>query len=200
MSARLPALRSAMAAAIPGGVERVLAELSVADASDVFDRSCLPRRRAWGGAGKRRAPPLPSRFWRRLRSAAHRDRIALELFERLRDVFDIGVRAFEMPSTRAGLAVATAAVHSPSWRAFPDTHIFREHGESAAAAARRHASAIKRRLMSAAEPESLMDDILALDRRLKAEGHNPGTSADLTVATVFAARLSADLPSGSKNG
>ena len=39
-----------------------------------------------------------------------------------------------------------------------------------------------------------MDEILALDRVLKENGHNPGTSADLTVATLFSVRLSGAYP------
>jgi triphosphoribosyl-dephospho-CoA synthase len=44
-----------------------------------------------------------------------------------------------------------------------------------------------------------MGDILALDRELKAKGRNPGTSADLTVATVFAVRLGDRLRSAAKD-
>src|SRR5688500_11706497 len=185
-----------------GGVARVLAELGVDDASDVFEAILLAAPAGLGEARENdvRAPATVS-LLEAMRSAAHRDRIAWNYSNCFADVFDIGVPAFRNALARwQDWLWATAAVHFAFMAAFPDTHIFREHGESAAAAARRHASAIERRLMSAAEPESLMDDILALDRRLKAEGHNPGTSADLTVATVFAVRLSGGLPSGTKNG
>jgi triphosphoribosyl-dephospho-CoA synthase len=84
--------------------------------------------------------------------------------------------------------------------AFPDTHIFREHGSQAAADARLAAAEIRARLAQAADPASLMSDILTLDRRLKVLGRNPGTSADLTVATVFAIRLSGGLRSAAKDG
>jgi triphosphoribosyl-dephospho-CoA synthase len=73
--------------------------------------------------------------------------------------------------------------------AFPDTHIFREHGGRAADEARQAASVLQARLEQTGEPGSLMQDIMILDRRLKELGHNPGTSADLTVATLFAVRL-----------
>ena len=39
--------------------------------------------------------------------------------------------------------------------------------------------------MQADDPAALMDEILRSTGGLKATGHNPGTSADLTVATVF---------------
>jgi triphosphoribosyl-dephospho-CoA synthase len=46
-----------------------------------------------------------------------------------------------------------------------------------------------RALRAASRPEALTDELLALDSALKAEGLNPGTSADLTVASLFARRL-----------
>jgi triphosphoribosyl-dephospho-CoA synthetase len=45
-----------------------------------------------------------------------------------------------------------------------------------------------------------MSEVLALGRRLKQTGHNPGTSADLTVATLFAVRLSSGLRSAANDG
>ncbi len=39
--------------------------------------------------------------------------------------------------------------------------------------------------------KTLEPDLLAFDRSLKARGLNPGTSADLTVTTLFAASLQA---------
>jgi triphosphoribosyl-dephospho-CoA synthase len=94
---------------------------------------------------------------------------------------------------------ATAAVHFAVMGAFPDTHISREHGPEAAAATRRAAAALDRALMGADDPRSVLPDILAADRDLKAKGHNPGTSADLTVATVFACKLNRLLRAGADN-
>jgi triphosphoribosyl-dephospho-CoA synthase len=50
-------------------------------------------------------------------------------------------------------------------------------------------------MRSGEAPAALRDDLLQWDARLKAQGINPGTSADLTVATVFAHRLRTILPS-----
>jgi triphosphoribosyl-dephospho-CoA synthase len=73
--------------------------------------------------------------------------------------------------------------------AFPDTHIAREHGVAAAEAARLAAVRIDRALTQADDPAALLPEIFVLDRELKAQGRNPGTSADLTVATIFAVSL-----------
>jgi triphosphoribosyl-dephospho-CoA synthase len=48
------------------------------------------------------------------------------------------------------------------------------------------------------DPTRLMPEIMALDAILKQKGHNPGTSADLTVATVFSIRLLGGLRSAPK--
>jgi hypothetical protein len=53
---------------------------------------------------------------------------------------------------------------------------------------RRTASMFERRLRHE-EPEGLLADLLAWDRSLKQRALNPGTSADLTVATLMAVRL-----------
>jgi triphosphoribosyl-dephospho-CoA synthase len=45
------------------------------------------------------------------------------------------------------------------------------------------------------DPTDLLDDLLAWDAALKADRINPGTSADLTVATLFAHHLQSVLPS-----
>ena len=42
-----------------------------------------------------------------------------------------------------------------------------------------------------AAPEAMTAPLMAFDRALKERGLNPGTSADLTVATLFAAALEA---------
>jgi triphosphoribosyl-dephospho-CoA synthase len=44
-------------------------------------------------------------------------------------------------------------------------------------------------------PSALLPDLLKWDAWLKQRGINPGTSADLTVATLFAHRLRTILPS-----
>jgi triphosphoribosyl-dephospho-CoA synthase len=50
-------------------------------------------------------------------------------------------------------------------------------------------------LQAAEQPDQIVPALLAWDAALKAKGINPGTSADLTVATLFAHRLRIILPS-----
>ena len=196
------AAERAGAAELRPAVGRVLAGLDVEDASDVFAAIVLASPAGLGASSEHdvRAPATVT-LLEAMRTAAHRDRIAWNYANGFADVFEIGIPAFRQAHARwDDWLWATASVHFAMMAAFPDTHIFREHGEDAAAQARREAQAIRARLAAAAHPRELMGDILALDARLKADGHNPGTSADLTVATVLAVRLCGGLRSVAKDG
>jgi triphosphoribosyl-dephospho-CoA synthase len=183
-------------------IARVLDDLDTRDADDVF--AAIVRA---SPAGLGEAPehdvrePAAVTLLEAMRSAAHRDRIAWNYANGFADIFDIGLPAFEEAHARwRDWLWATAATHFAFMAAFPDTHIFREHGAEAAEAARIAAATLRAKLESADDPSRLMPEIMALDRDLKRLGHNPGTSADLTVATVFTVRLSAGLRTAAKDG
>ena len=54
---------------------------------------------------------------------------------------------------------------------------------------REEARPIESSLTECLSPEAMTAPLTAFDRALKERGLNPGTSADLTVATLFAAAL-----------
>jgi triphosphoribosyl-dephospho-CoA synthase len=83
---------------------------------------------------------------------------------------------------------------------FPDTHIVRKFGPEAANSLRTETAAVLERFEAETNPEDSFAYLLAFDTRLKAQGFNPGTSADLTVATLFADRLSSILLQPRING
>jgi triphosphoribosyl-dephospho-CoA synthase len=56
------------------------------------------------------------------------------------------------------------------------------------------------RLRKCGAPDLLLSDLLGWDATLKRRGINPGTSADLTVATLFAYRLQGILPEAHNSG
>ena len=68
--------------------------------------------------------------------------------------------------------------------AWPDSHIARKFGPELAEDIRREAEDVQRSLP--ADPAAAFAALLAFDRRLKQRGFNPGTSADLTVASLLA--------------
>jgi len=81
---------------------------------------------------------------------------------------------------------AAAAVHLRYMASFADSHILRKHGADIAESVRGEAAALAARLDGGARDERLVADLVALDAGLKSRGLNPGSSADLTVASLLA--------------
>jgi triphosphoribosyl-dephospho-CoA synthase len=127
--------------------------------------------------------------------AADRDRIARQYVSDYADIFDLGE-----PLLTAELAGshdrrrATLAVYLAFLAAFPDTHVARKHGAAVAGRVRREAARLQQQVRRSSRLEDVLPAILAWDTALKRDGINPGTSADLTVATLFAHRLRSILP------
>jgi triphosphoribosyl-dephospho-CoA synthase len=128
--------------------------------------------------------------------ASDRDRVALQYATCFADVFEIGLPRLEATTQRyIDQRWATLATYLAFLSAFPDTHILRKHGSHAADEVRLTAARFEASLQATEHPAKLLPELLAWDAALKADSVNPGTSADLTVATLFAHRLSTTLPS-----
>ncbi len=117
--------------------------------------------------------------------AADRDLIAAQYVRNFDDVFVTGWDALSRAKA-CGLTPpwSTTAVYLSFLAAFPDSHITRKHGAAAALEVQHEAAEIIS--IFQAEGAASQNTLLAFDARLKAQQRNPGTSADLTVATLFA--------------
>jgi len=128
--------------------------------------------------------------------AADRDRIARQYATDFADVFEIGLPSLEAAMRRrCDVKWATLETYLGFLSAFPDTHVSRKLGIRTAAEVMQKASKFRALLRNASDPEQLLPELLDWDTALKSDGVNPGTSADLTVATLFAHRLRTILPS-----
>ena len=133
--------------------------------------------------------------------ASSRDRIARQYVSDFEDIFERGEPVLTaVLASGAEPKWATLAVYLEFLSAFPDSHIARKHGIATAEDVCRAASRYHQRMRSLEKPAVLLADLLAWDALLKERGINPGTSADLTVATLFAHRLRTILPSARNNG
>jgi triphosphoribosyl-dephospho-CoA synthase len=132
--------------------------------------------------------------------AAHRDRIAYQFSSNFADVFDRGMPWLAAASRRwTDPKWAALAVYLGFLAAFPDTHIVRKYGAAVGEEVRQTAMEFERRLQSE-QPADLLADLLTWDGTLKQCAINPGTSADLTVATLFVHRLRSILPEAPNSG
>jgi triphosphoribosyl-dephospho-CoA synthase len=125
-----------------------------------------------------------------MNAARERDRIAHQYVTDYRDIFEIG-----LPALHDGLARwrsrEWAAVHAYLifLARYGDSHIARKHGGEVAASVSLQARDLSQALGRASDPAQEMPALEVFDRQLKARSINPGTSADLTVATLVAMDL-----------
>ena len=171
-------------------VAEVLADLDPADSEGVFAAIRAANPGGLGRAGRHDvAAPAPDSLIAAMAEAAPRDRIARAYAAGFADLFSVGLPA--LAAARAsGLdpAWCTTAVHLAYLQAFPDSHVARKHGPERAEQVRAEAVAAFNGLDLRSRPTAAL---LALDSAWKAAGINPGTSADFTVATLFADALEA---------
>lgn len=179
-----------------GALGKVLRDLDICDAERAF-RAIVKAAPAGLGHSARHDvfAPASGSLLQAMAEAADRDRVARQYMTDFADIFDLGLPVFEaVKPGKADAKWATVTVFLAFLAAFPDSHISRKLGADKAAAVQREAVKFQTQLRTAEQPAELLPALLAWDAALKAEGVNPGTSADLTVATLFAYRLQTILP------
>ena len=182
-------------ASLRKAIEHRLAALDLADADAAFRAIALARPGGLGAAPEQDVNAAPTLDLRTAMSlAAHRDRIALQYRDGFAELFEIGwvtlPQGFHLGNGPPDDAT-TAAVQRLylAWLASaPDTHIVRKHGPEVAQIVMTAAQDWARRADAGARLDT-HPDFAAWDQELKAHGVNPGTSADLTVATLLLAAL-----------
>lgn len=165
---------------------RRLAALTVVDARQAYRAIALANPGGLGSATEQdvhQEPTLDLRLAMGL--ARDRDLIARQYATGHADVFGIGLAAWQAASAghEADLHLAMQRAYLAFLGNFPDSHLVRKHGPAAAEAVSREALGWCVRLSE--DPIAAQPGLVSWDVRLKAAGLNPGTSADLTVATAF---------------
>ena len=80
---------------------------------------------------------------------------------------------------------AAVSVYAGLLSQFPDSHIERKYGDRYSALVASKMSQLSNELSKAEYPEHLLPLLYSMDQELKSRGVNPGTMADMTVATVL---------------
>ena len=178
-------------AALKDDLRNVLQDLTVADAELAY-RAIVIASPAGLGSGMKHdvAEPPQITLLHAMQDAAQRDHIALQYVNGFEDIFDMGMTRYRETLQKWDRpAWATTAVYMGFLAAFADTHIARKYGEPVALGVQKRARELDQKLLQLDNPKHCLRDLLKFDAELKAEGLNPGTSADLTVATLLAAAL-----------
>jgi triphosphoribosyl-dephospho-CoA synthase len=172
------------------GVERELAALDREDAVQAYAGIRLANPGGLGESPRHDVREQPNvTLLEAMREAALRDSIARQYAAGFRDIFDLGVSTWHAGLVRLGTEERVATlVFLEFLAAFPDSHIQRKLGAAAAQAVTVRAIEFLRRLQESWSA-ALEAELLEWDRDLRHDRINPGTSADLTVASILAAKL-----------
>jgi triphosphoribosyl-dephospho-CoA synthase len=169
----------------------VLAGLTQEDAKDVFRAIVMASPAGLGDSEQHDVRDAPQvTLLETMRAAASRDRIAYQYANDYEDVLGFGLtRYFEAMSRWDNEPWAATAVHLGFMARFPDSHVQRKYGVAAAEALCAETQEYEQLLMACDNPKTAFAPLLRFDADLKHRRLNPGTSADLTVATLLAASL-----------
>jgi triphosphoribosyl-dephospho-CoA synthase len=172
-------------------LRRVLDALTVEDAREAYRAIRETKPGGLGDAPEHDVAGEPRvSLLEAMRAAEGRDRIAWNYAHAFADIFDLGRKWLIQGSERWGeVPWAVTRVYLGFLTHLPDTLIERKFGPASAALVREEAAPIEASFTSSQAPDTMIAPLMAFDRALKERGLNPGTSADLTVATLFAWRL-----------
>ncbi len=178
---------------------QVLGALDVADARHAYAAIALAQPAGLGAVQAQDVAAPPTVGLRAAMAlAASRDRIASQFAHDYRDVFELGVSRFASAfhaARQAGTAAPQAAIAAMQrvflafLAAWPDSHIERKHGAAVAHTVMNEARIWAEQVLCGVPGGDLDRDasFAAWDDSLKARGLNPGTSADLSVASALIA-------------
>ncbi len=182
-------------------LEDLLSALDVADAAAAYRAIAQANPGGLGSADAQDVQQQPTVGLRAAMAlAAGRDSVARQYRDGFADLFTLALPSlppgFSLDAVTSG-SVPTAAQRAAVQRlyllllrTFLDSHIVRKHGAALAQNVMSQAQGFAQHLPAAGPPDT-DPAFAAWDAALKAQALNPGTTADLTVATLFIAGLCA---------
>jgi len=170
---------------------KVLADATVDDANWVFKAITLADPGGLGNSGKQDVRGKASvTLLESMKMAAERDRIAFQYSANYQDIFDFSLPLYyNVICRRIGQNWAALIVYAGLLSRYPDSHVVRKYGDRFSRMVSARMVFLSEALDKADNPEQILPLLYRLDRELKSMGINPGTTADLTVATLLTALL-----------
>jgi triphosphoribosyl-dephospho-CoA synthase len=170
---------------------QILSSTTVNDAEWVFKAITLA---SPGGLGESNEQDVKNRpevtLTQAMAIASQKDRIALQYTTNYADIFNFSFLRYNGNFNRFGdKNWAAVAVFASLLSRYPDSHIERKYGNQYTQIVSNKMAAVEAELLSTDDPEQLGPMLHDIDQAFKDKGINPGTSADMTVATVLVVLL-----------
>lgn len=174
---------------------RVIDGSSVNDANWVFEAITLAAPGGLGNADEQDVREKASvTLLEAMIMASERDRIAFQYSTNYQDIFDFSLCLYyNVICRRIGQNWAALVVYAGLLSRIPDSHIVRKYGDKYSRMVSARMTLLSEALAKADNPEQILPLLCRIDREFKSLRINPGTTADLTVATVLTALLEDEL-------
>lgn len=174
-----------------GQLHKTLDQLSVDDTVWVAKAIVLANPGGLGASDQHDVHEAPQiSLLEMMRSAQDKDRISWQYANYFQDIVDFGVNLYADALLKwENAAWATTALYLGFLTRYADTHVLRKHGEQMANLLMQEAKEMESNYWATHNPKLMQKQLLVWDASLKARKINPGTSADLTVATLLASDL-----------
>jgi len=173
-------------------LNKVLAELTVEDAIHTYQAIQLASPGGLGSSNQYDVNSVPEiTLLAAMQAAQEWDLIAKQYANGYEQIFEFSLPAYQqILSLWDRPAWVVTALYLKLLAEFPDTHIVRKFDLAIAEQVRLEAQQHLDNILQLSNPKFYQKELLEFDLSLKSRGLNPGTTADMTVATLLAFNLS----------
>lgn len=168
-------------------LEITLSSLTQSDARLVFEAISLAKPGGLGNVETQDVNESPEcSLIEAMALASKRDSIALQYSNNFMEVFEGGFSTIKhFDKSWNSVKWATVSCYLMFMSSMNDSHIERKYGNQIAETIKKESGVIAEQFQRAKEPELSINLIKRFDEELKAKNYNPGTSADLTAASLL---------------
>ena len=172
-------------------IKHTLMSLGRQEAQDIFAAIRLANPGGLGKADKYDVNlPLDIDIFSAMDAAKDRDLIALQYANGYQEVVNLGIKCLQSYHIRwNSVEWAVVACYLMYMASFPDSHVRRKHGIEIAEQVRKKTIPVRERFAGYDNPGDARDVLMIFDGELKESEINPGTCADLTIASLLLYRL-----------
>ncbi len=175
---------------LPEHLKNVLESTTINDCTLCFQAIALANPAGLGESAQHDVHQPPDcTLLEAMQVAAEGDLIARQYSNNFADIFEFGVPKFEQAMARwQNNSWAATYIYLCFLAEYVDSHIARKYGEGMAKIVQNEAKVHLGIFAKIENPKIYLAKLLQWDAELKTRKINPGTCADLTVATMFAAK------------
>ncbi|MFK8028560.1 MAG: triphosphoribosyl-dephospho-CoA synthase [Gammaproteobacteria bacterium] len=178
-------------AQLKDNLAKVLLELSVEDAKYCYQAIQRAMPGGMGDVEDQDISEVPSvSLLEAMQLSSEKDRIGYQYANTFSDIFEHNLSIYrEFLEKWGSQPWAVTAVFLSQWLRVPDSLIIRKKGLLKAREISDMIAPLANQVLASQDPTDHISGLLSLDSELKSVGINPGTTADITVATIFVAML-----------